>query len=56
MKTEEEIVQIQAYIMKKINNLRYGYTTLSRRDVTDILVGLGLNWIEWEMEKRKLKA
>lgn len=54
MSNEDEIKQIQSYIMKKINNLRYGYTTLSQLDQLNILIGLIANWIEFEMEKQNL--
>lgn len=54
MSNEDEIKQIQSYIMKKINHLRYGYTTLSQLDQLNILMNLIANWIEFEMEKQNL--
>lgn len=54
MSNQDEIQQIQAYILKKINNLRYGYTTLNQLDQIDMLINLIANWIEFEMEKESI--
>lgn len=51
---EEEITEIQMYLMKKINTLRYGYTTLTPVDKLDRLCNLMANWIEFQMEKEKI--
>lgn len=53
-KNIEEINEIQEYLMQKINNTRYSQTTMSRQDTTDFLLELTLNWINFEMDKRKL--
>lgn len=53
-KNIEEINEIQEYLMQKINNTRYVPTTMSRADATDFLLELALNWIDFEMQKRKL--
>lgn len=50
----QDITAIQGYIMKKVNNLKHGYTTLSRLDQLDMLCNLMSNWIEFQMEKEKL--
>lgn len=38
MSTEEEIIEIQKHIMKKINNFRHEYTTLSRENKSAIFI------------------
>lgn len=53
---ERDIAAIQEYILKQINGLRHGYTTLSRQDQVDVLLGLALNWIEFQMMKDKIKG
>lgn len=53
---ERDITAIQEYILKQINGLRHGYTTLSRQEQNEILLGLALNWIQFQMEKEKIKG
>lgn len=54
-KNIEEINNIQKYLIKKINNARYEYTTMNKQEHTDFLLDLALNWIIYEMEKRKIR-
>lgn len=51
---KKEIDRIQDYIFAQLSSLQFNYTTLSQEDKTDKLLELLINWIAFEMEKRKL--
>lgn len=55
-KEDEDINKIQQYILKKLKNYMYGYTTLPSEQKLYILLELIINWIDHEMDMRDISG